>query len=293
MNSLIVKLHERKPLAFLLAALYFAAVSLPHKEVSKIFDWLSRELSFGVYNDALFKVNVFLAIVSSAFMLLRIRNGNRRALKITYWLFTAFLVGASYEILIVFNVESIHFPQYAVLALLVFPLVMRYGDTVFWCTLLGALDEGYQYFVLYRDNNEVYFDFNDILLNLVGAGIGVLILFTLADDRSKRSTAHTHSSLNRSRSPVIVTTAFLFAAGFFFSMTGHLQLYPEAGASGTPFILMSRKPAATSFWTEPKRGKAFHILTPLEGIISAAALIGCYASMDRCFAKRPSRETDG
>ena len=292
MNSFIVKLNEKKPLAVLLAGIYFAAVSLPHKEVSKIFDWLSRELSFGVYNDALFRVNLFLAVVFVAFVLLRIRSGNRRALTITYWLFTAFLVGASYEILIVFNVESIHFPQYAVLALLVFPLVMRYGDTVFWCTLLGALDEGYQYFVLYRDNNEVYFDFNDILLNLVGAGIGVLILFTLTDARSKPCTAHTNSSLNRSRSPVIVTTAFLLFTGLLFYMSGLLPLYPEAGASSAS-ITLSRKPVATSFWTEPKRGKAFHILNPLEGIVSATALIGCYASMDRCFAKRPGRETDG
>lgn len=291
MNRFITKLNERKSSAGLLAGGYFTAMALGHKEVSKIFDWLSKELSFEIYNDIMFKVSIFLAVTFFAFVLFRIRNGNRRLLKITYWLFTALLVGVSYKMLIVFNVETIHFLQYAILALLVFPLIMRYGDTVFWCTLLGALDEGYQYFVLYRDNNEVYFDFNDILLNLVGAGMGVLILFTLTDAKSKPSTAQTSLSLNRSRSPVIVTTAVLLFTCLLLYSTGLLQLYPEAGASSAP-ITLSRKPAPPGFWTEPKRGKTFHILNPLEGIVSAAALIGCYASMDRCFAKRAGRKAD-
>lgn len=285
MNRFIAKLKERKSLTAVLAGGYFAAVVLCHKEVSRVFDWLSKELSFEVYNNIAFGTSLFLAAAFFAFVLFNIRKGDRRRLKISYWLFTALLVGASYKTLIVFNVESIHFVQYAVLALLVFPLAMRYGETVLWCTLLGALDEGYQYFVLYRDYNDVYFDFNDILLNLVGAGIGALILFTFVDRKPESLTSSAHSSRNRTLSPALVITVFLLSAGVFSYAAGLLQLYPEAGASGIP-VTLSRKPAPEKFWTVPKQGKPFHILTPLEGIISAAVLTGCYASMDRWFTKR-------
>lgn len=77
--------------------------------------------------------------------------------------------------------EAIHFIQYAFLAIPVFALTLRPSQTVFWAALMGALNEAYQYFVLYPDNREVYFDFDDIVLNLIRAGIGVVMIFTLSD----------------------------------------------------------------------------------------------------------------
>jgi VanZ family protein len=96
--------------------------------------------------------------------------------------------------LVVFNVENIHFPQYAVLTLTIFALFKHFGATVFWVTLSGVFDEGYQYFVLYRNNNIVYLDFNDIVLNLIGAGIGVALIYTLSDLKSESLAFHANSS---------------------------------------------------------------------------------------------------
>jgi glycopeptide antibiotics resistance protein len=105
----------------------------------------------------------------------------------------------SYEVLIVFSVETIHFVQHALLAVPVFALTMSFGETVGWVTLMGAVDEAYQYFVLYAGNKTVYFDFNDIILNLVGTGIGVLMIYTLSDLKSAPFTAQAHAARRRLR----------------------------------------------------------------------------------------------
>ncbi|MGA2466130.1 MAG: VanZ family protein [Thermodesulfobacteriota bacterium] len=194
MDRLIAWLSERKLFTVILACTYLAGVILLHRDVSAIFDWLSEKLSFKVYNDLIFLVSLMVMVVCGVFILMRIVKGERRCLKTIYWIFTVFLVVISYKMLVVFNVENIHFPQYAVLTLTIFALFKHFGATVFWVTLSGVFDEGYQYFVLYRNNNIVYLDFNDIVLNLIGAGIGVALIYTLSDLKSESLAFHANSS---------------------------------------------------------------------------------------------------
>jgi hypothetical protein len=194
-------------------------------------------------------------------------------------LLTGFLVVASHHTLIVFNVENIHFPQYALLAIPVFALVGRFGETVFWVTLLGALDESYQYFVLYRDNNTVYLDFNDIILNLIGAGIGVVLIY-LSSPPPGLPAAGKPKNPKRLFSPAAsVVALILLLVSLFFVVPGHLPFSSEASAFTDPSVL-SRRPLPKTFWVEPEIGKKFHICGPSEGIISAALLIAFYATMD-------------
>ena len=80
----------------------------------------------------------------------------------------------AYRGLFAVNSEAIHFVQYGILALLLIPLVRRCGETIVLVTLLGILDEAYQYWVLHGDWG-VYYDFNDVVLNLLGAAMGVLV----------------------------------------------------------------------------------------------------------------------
>lgn len=279
MDRLILRLSRRRLFTALLAAGYFAAVVLSHKEVSRVFDWLREALSFEVYDSTMLTAGLFVGVLFALFILIKIKEGGGRRVKAASWLLTAALVGASYEVLIVFSVEVIHFIQYALLALPVFALTLRYGETVFWATLLGAVDEAYQYFVLYADNKEVYFDFNDIVLNLVGAGIGVLIIYTLSDTKAASFSGPAGSGKTRKRAP-FVAAAFLLLICLSMFVTGAVKFYPEEGASGAPIVL-SRKPAPSRFWEEPKMGKSFHILHPFEGVLLASFLIPWYSLMDR------------
>jgi hypothetical protein len=278
MTRLLLWLSGRRTFAALLAFVYFAGVVLPHRLVSGVFDRMAEVLSFPVYNDVLLAISVSLMVILSLFLLRAVRNGEDRKVQVVCWLFTAGLVVASYHLLIVFSVEAIHFIQYALLTLPVFALTLSFGRTVFWVTLLGAVDEAYQYFVLYADNREVYFDFNDIVLNLIGAGIGVMMIFTLSRARTASSRQELKSP-DKNRAPLIVTASLLLA-GIVLVAGGAVTFYPDASASETA-ITLSRKPAPSQFWEKPKKGKSFHILHPAEGILLISLLIPCYSLLDR------------
>jgi VanZ family protein len=277
-TGLLLWLSKRRAFAALLVASYFAAVVFPHKEVSRIFEWMAEAFSFKVYNSALFAIFFSFMVVLWLFILKKIWGGEQRRAKVAFWLFTAALVIVSYEVLIVASVEAIHFIQYAFLAIPVFALTLRFGETVFWTTLMGALDEAYQYFLLYADNSEVYFDFNDVVLNLIGAGIGVVMIYTLSNAGAFASPEKL--KCRGSERTSLLVAASLILAGLLLVVSGVVTLYPKADASEAQ-ITLSRKPAPSQFWEKPKRGKPFHILHPVEGIVLAALLIPCYSFMDR------------
>ena len=285
MDRLIAWLSERKLFTVILACTYLTAVILFHRDVSGIFDWLSEKLSFKVYNDLIFLISLMVMVPCGVFVLMRIVKGERRCLKITYWIFTAFLVVISYKTLVVFNVENIHFPQYAVLTLPVFALFKHFGATVFWVTLLGVFDEAYQYVVLCRNNNAVYLDFNDIVLNLIGAGIGVAFIYTLSDLKSESLAFHANSSRKWNKSIILTVTACILFGGISLYAAGILRFYPDANAPNA-LIVLSRLPAPTQFWEIPSRGKPFHIFHPVEAMFFSAILIGCYSLMDYSLKSR-------
>lgn len=299
MERLLLWFSERKLLSFMLTGAYFFAVVLGHKKVSEVFDLLKEKLSFRVYDRAMLSLGLLLMAIVLFFVFNSIRNSKRRPALIGCTVFTGALLVLSYELFIVFSVEGIHYIQYALLALPVFALTLSFGKTVFWVTVLGAIDEGYQYFVLYADNKEVYYDFNDIILNLAGAGIGVLIILT-AHGPESGTAFRWKGPAGKWMDPVTLLTGCLFLGGFFLYMTGLLRFYKEADVS-TALIVLSRKPAPIDFLTIPAVGKPFHILHPVEGIIMASVLTAGYFLMDKHFspgAGRPdalcaeARETD-
>ena len=77
--------------------------------------------------------------------------------------------------LLVTNIELIHFPQFALLAVLF--LTAGFEPKVAWVlgSLGGLLDETYQHLVLYAGVANTYFDINDVLLNAIGAAWGVCL----------------------------------------------------------------------------------------------------------------------
>jgi len=146
-----------------------------HKPFSDVCDALYARVGRGRY-EIISLVGIGLLSLAAA---IPARHGLRRALADT-WLAVAILgllvlTAASQRWLLVTNIELIHFPQFAVIAVLF--LAAGLGARLAWLcgTLAGLLDEAYQHLVLYAGVAGTYFDINDILLNAIGAAWGVLL----------------------------------------------------------------------------------------------------------------------
>lgn len=279
MDHLIRWLSERKlfTIAFILA--YSIAVILLHKQVNECFDWLRTKLTFRIYDTVLLYVGIIITVVFIILLFKKIINGKQKQQKLLFMLFTIFLMIIAHRMMMVFSIELIHYPQYLIPAIPIFALVRRFDETIYWTTFIGAIDEANQYFVLYRDNNTVYLDYNDMLMNLVGAGIGVFLVYALSDENEFLKFHVRH--IKKWRKAIIWSiTGLILLSGAVLYMTGMMRFYPGADVSGAT-ILLSRIPESTQFWTITKYGKPFHILNWCEGLFFAAISILSYSLIDR------------
>ena len=162
---------------------YFFAVTLLHLEVSKLLIeplfFLSRNLVLLNY----FNMFAFATLaVWIGVMVKQARQGNRRLVTWIYWGVLIVTVLLADHYLLFKNIEYIHYPQYAFLALLLSkcldPERKRFcvGKVLFWTTFLGVIDEMFQYFYLCSSYGD-YLDFNDLFLNLQGAVVGTLLYY--------------------------------------------------------------------------------------------------------------------
>ena len=170
--------------------------------------------------------------VALGFALLRIRD--RRAVRYGA-LASAVAIGASYaRVSSLVGIETFHFVEYGLLgwlwyraqsdveghrvedaSLLVVPLLSG--------AVVGTLDEFFQWFIPFRAGEA-----RDVMLNVVGAGCG--LLFALAVDPPAKLTATLHRA-SRARVVTWAAMACLVFAWFFYTVhVGHDVPDPEIGS---------------------------------------------------------------
>ena len=161
------------PLAFFLIA------SLPHHPFSY---WLDDVLIVPVGFESvqhMADIASWALLGVAAFLFARVAFVHRwRALKhiCIFLLLLALMYGTDYS-LVVNNIERVHYPQYALLALLL-GLSLRNEMLIFFVTtFFGFMDEFLQFAMDPMKTN--YLDFNDIVLNILGAAAGVVLLMGL------------------------------------------------------------------------------------------------------------------
>jgi hypothetical protein len=162
-----------------LPLLYFLAVSLPHHPFS---NWFDKSILDPWGHDAVQRLADFCSVaflIVTAALAIRVARVHRRgAMKhFGVGLVLLALLYAADRTLIVNSIERVHFPQYAVLALLL-GLSLRSEILIFLITTFaGFVDEFLQYVMEPMKTN--YLDFNDIVFNLLGAAAGVVLLMGL------------------------------------------------------------------------------------------------------------------
>ncbi len=160
--------------------------------------------------------------------------------------------------LFVVNIEFVHFPQYALFAFLLFPLIGNYRSTLVWSTLAGMVDEAYQYFYL-APMDTAHYDFNDVLTDLVGVVFGLLLL------RSFDIREHTQFKLSKATFWIGIGVIILILGGF--HMADILSFYPSEDHE---YHIVREMPK--EFWSKISPNVTYHVVRPVEGLLMTIGL---------------------
>jgi len=272
-------LERHRRITLILAAVYYAFGVLFHERVNLFCHAIRESTGNAVYQNGLSLIFGTMLVLLSASLVRGLVRGKERAAKLAYAAFSVSFLILGYHTLFIFNTEAVHFVQYGGLAILLYLLLGGLGRSILWTTILGALDEAYQYWVLYADRF-TWFDFNDVILNILGAAIGCVCVWILACSARERPRL-TPAVLRRGiTSPVwLLGLAFLLAPVAAYS-AGLLVRFPADKSRPWQIVLARRFPDPNRFWETTPWGKTLHNLSPAEGMLLTTGLIALYLPMD-------------
>ena len=258
MNMSTGRKADKRFMLLLATAAFYMLTVLPHEVVGAAIGSLFEESGRQVY-DRTMLIILMAALAIYAGMLIRSLNKNRdRLIKgLIFLAVTLVLCILSMKMLVVINVEAIHFVQYGILAALVFQLVRRYDYTCWIILLLAFFDESYQHFFL-TPNRFAHLDFNDIFLDLVGAGFGLSSLYCLGKRNGPQIPAIRNGIIG-AYTAIIISASILY-------ITGHMRIWPTDGEELAPVQIFHKK--ISGFWTTVRKVHQYHIMRPIEGIVA-------------------------
>ena len=263
-------LCERKALNIALGLLVYLLVTLPHEVVGVNIAKMFKGIPRSQYDLTILTIGLVVLFLFTAYLITQILKLEKPIFVIGFFTFCLWCMAISLHMLIIVNIEIIHFIQYALLAILLFPLSKSFFTTIVLVMFLGAIDEAYQYYFLspHRTN---YYDFNDVILNLLGAAMGMIFLRshiginTLLVDKVKsfRNIWITYFSI------ILLITFLIWQKDLFqqgINATGLELDWAEFGA------ILIRIPT-TSFWTEIPPQILYHVVQPFEGLVIVTILL--------------------
>lgn len=287
---------------WLVTAAYFAASCLLHLQFSL---WLVRPRATPWGQHALSELvpaaAALGALLLGAFVLRQLLRSPQPRLLAAAWLLWAAAVLAIDRTLTYSANEYFHYPQYALLAWLLArtldPGRSRWipGRVLFWTTLLGAVDELLQYLWITASYSN-YFDFNDVLTNLVAAVAGVLVFYGAA--------ARPTSSAREARSPWVEAGVFVVLALLVVGAiaSDRLQLVPRGAiapgalawqSNGRWTLYLQRSADQYGSWQSGPRSGVHYVLRPREGLLGLALAASLLIAFGRRFgAAQPAARVE-
>jgi hypothetical protein len=216
-----------------------------HKPVSDLCDaWVVR-YGWTTYNHWVFVVIVSASIAAAFVPLARDYRRWLHTPAIAALLMLSVITYGAYTLLMVANIELIHFPQYALMTGVL--LVGGNPASVSWVAAVaaGVVDEAYQHLVIYAGRPDTYLDFNDMVLNAIG--VTWMVLLIGAGTR-------------------LPTTA----------PTDRLRPWPAAVflAAVLVLLLWLDPPTFSPFWRRAATGRDYRVLSSAEGLLVALLLWG-------------------
>ena len=267
-------LSARPALAFAVCIIYYLLVVIPHNEVGIVVNDFFSEFSRAHYNLIVAGIFTALIILTLVTGWNNVNKDSPPANVGSYIIVTLLLFFCCFYFLMVVYVESVHLVQYAILAMLLFPIIVRYRSTMVWGVVLGALDELYQYLIL--ENVAFYYDFNDVVLDAIGVGAGLLFLYIGG------ANSITRPSTNIFKRPEIYWPLGLTIILLIAWSMGHFSI--NYNYNDPAYFTLFKQPVPEGFWYSPPGPPArFHILTPIPAMLILISLIAFYGRLDGHF----------
>ncbi len=267
MQQIVNKLKDNPIINIILAIVYYLLVVLPHEQVGlftvKVFGHLPRDrydfiiLVSGIVILLLFIIPLLKGISKQA-------NQTKLLISLAFSILCSVII---FHTLIIINIEIVHFFQYGMMAILLFPLIRHYGQTLFWVMILGSLDEAYQYFYLSPDRTD-YYDFNDVIINQIGGTFGLIAL-----------KAFGVKEVEKSWKGIFIFLIAVSSLSILLWFAGYLDIYPGSDESFATIQLI--KKYEPGFWSVVHPNITYHIVRPLEGILIVGFLMMVYSVMLR------------
>jgi len=260
-NTLVNFLHKNVLVNLILLFVYYLLVVLPHEKVGLLTVKIFSSLERSTYNLVVLCISIFILLFTLIVLGKKTLQHPQKKLIIFYLLSTIAFAALCINVLFVINIEVVHFFQYAVFALLCYPLTLNYNQSLIISTLAGALDEAYQYFYLAPQRTN-YFDFNDVIINLIGVAFG-LVIIKIFKPASK--TFNLNQFIKSPAFILIVLVSAITSIAIFTNLLGIYHTNTEA-----QFLLV--KKAFDSFWITVHPNITYHVMLPLEGVLITVAL---------------------
>lgn len=255
---------------FLLLIAYYLIVVLPHEHVGKLIASIFLPGSRVRYDGIMLAILCLILAFATIWAWRKIALKDRTFIAL-YTLLTCVFIVLCVNLLFVLNVEAIHFIQYAVFAIICFQITKSYWKTLFWSIIAGSVDELYQYMYLAPSKSE-YYDFNDVVINAVGAGIGLMLI------RVINPSVHTFKRDSVFKSIEIWTLIGLIAFIIIGLIVGFISYGPDPDA-----LFCFMKAENINFWYTVKTGPKvlFHVIKPIEGAFLVLVLFVVYSYLEK------------
>lgn len=260
---------------WLLTLSYYVTVCLAHLQFSL---WLVRRRDgfFGriAFADLVPGVAVVLGLLLVGWIALQLRHGARAWRTGGLWLLWLVLAALVDGFLTYSINETVHYPQYAILAWLLAramdPGKTRWlvGRVLFWSTLMGIGDELLQYLWITTTYSD-YLDFNDFLTNLLASAAGMLLYYG--------SAALPALPVKRPKPVISWLAAGLISAGLTIGLqSGRIVQTPTekippggivATTDGRHVLYLQRGPEFYGSTQNGPRHGQYHVLSPLPALL--------------------------
>jgi len=265
MIKFISFLDKNKWLNVLIALIYYILVVTTHRQVGRfVAQNLDKPLGRDNYNLLVIALGTLLFVGTILLLQKNFRtslNAIEKRRILFYLSSLILLIVAAVNVIMVVNVEIIHILQYCVMALILFPIIRDFNTVMICTTLLGALDEAYQYWYLFPEKSD-YFDFNDVIINFLGVILGLIILRS----QGFKSTLKEKAWYKTTTFYIIFSVVLLTLIGLY---TGLISADAPGKSYSHAFIELVRK-HKPGFWRIIPPQVKFHVIRPLEfvGLIS-------------------------